>query len=188
MKTITHRLVIPRGGHTPEVASFLAQLDDLSRMLWKDLKGATPAELAWQPKRGQNTIGMLLAHIPIVEVHWTLVAIQDWSPENVKRRLGISLDDDGIPLKRNATPPAHLEGRTLAWYAALQRKGRGVLKRALARYRPADLARVVTRVRANGQVVRQDARWILYHLVEHFAGHYGQILLLRHQYADRRRK
>ena len=188
MKTITHRLVVPSGRHTPEVALFLAQLDDLSRMLWKDLKGATPEELAWQPKRGQNSIGMLLAHIAIVEVHWTLVAIEGWSAENVKRRLGISLDDDGMPLQQNAVPPAHLNGRTLAWYAALMRKGRGVLKREMARYRPADLTREVTRVRANGQVVKQDARWILYHLVEHFAGHYGQILLLRHQYTDRKRK
>jgi hypothetical protein len=24
-------------------------------------------------------------------------------------------------------------------------------------------------------------RWILYHMVEHFAGHYGQINLLAHQ-------
>ena len=188
MKTITHRLVIPRGRHTPEVASFLAQLDDLSRLLLRDLRGVTPAELAWQPKRGQNSIGMLLAHLPIVEVHWTLVATEQWSPENVKRRLGIGLDDDGMPLAKNAAPPALLKGRTLAWYAALLRRGRGVLKREMAADRPRDLSRVVTRVRQNGDRQHVDARWVLYHLVEHFAGHFGQVLLLRHQYADRKRK
>ena len=188
MKTITHRLKVPRGRHIPEVALFLAQLDDLTQLLWRDLRRVTPAELAWQPGPGQNSIGMLLAHIPIVEVHWTLVAIEDWSAENVRRRLGIALEDDGIPLARNAEAPAHLRGRTLEWYRALMRRGRGVLKREMARYRPADLVRVVRRTRANGQKTTQDARWILYHLVEHFAGHYGQILMLRHQYADRKKK
>ena len=136
-----------------------------------DLRGITPAELAWQPKRGQNSIGMLLAHIPIVEVHWTLVAIEDWSAENVRRRLGIALEDDGMPLKRSAAPPDHLRGRPLAWSRALMRRGRGVVKRERARYGPADLSRIVRRTRANGQKTKQDARWILYHLVEHFAGH-----------------
>jgi hypothetical protein len=28
-------------------------------------------------------------------------------------------------------------------------------------------------------------RWTLYHMLEHLAGHYGQILLLRHQYRAR---
>jgi hypothetical protein len=132
MKTLKHRLVVPRGRHTPEVASFLAQLDDLTRLMQSDLKGVTSAELEWQPQRGQNSIGMLLAHIAITEVHWTLVAIEDWSPQNVQRRLGIGLDDDGMPLAKQATPPAHLRGRSLAWYMALIRRGRGVLKRALA--------------------------------------------------------
>jgi len=188
MKTIKHRLVIPRGRHIPEVASFLAQLDDLTRMMLRDLRGITPAELAWQAQPGQNTIGMLLSHIAVVEVHWTLVAIEAWSVEEVGRRLRFGLDDDGMPLARRGTPPAHLRGRTLAFYAALLRRARNIVKKEFASYRAADLRRVVKRTRANGQVVYQDARWILYHLVEHFAGHYGQILLLRHQYTDRKRK
>ena len=188
MKTITHHLAIPKGRHLPEVASFISQLDDLTRMMLRDLRGITPAELAWQPKRGHNTIGMLLAHIAVVEVHWTLVAIEAWSKEEVGRRLKFGLDDDGMPLARRAAPPAHLRGRTLAFYSALVRRGRGIVKKEFARYRAADLTRVVTRTRANGQVIHQDARWILYHLVEHLAGHYGQILLLRHQYTDRNRK
>jgi hypothetical protein len=36
--------------------------------------------------------------------------------------------------------------------------------------------------------MRVSRRWILYHLLEHQAGHYGQILLLRHQYRDRNKK
>ena len=40
-------------------------------------------------------------------------------------------------------------------------------------------------VRMNGQVRILNVRWILYHVLEHQAGHYGQMLLLRHQYRDR---
>jgi hypothetical protein len=36
--------------------------------------------------------------------------------------------------------------------------------------------------------MRVGRRWILYHLLEHQAGHYGQILLLRHWYRDRKSK
>ena len=188
MKPITYRLVVPKGRYIPEVASFVAQLDDLSRMMLRDVRGITPAELAWQRQPGHNTIGMLLAHIAVVEVHWTLVAIEAWSREEVGRRLKFGLDDDGLPLKRRGTPPAHLRGKTLAFYTALLRRARNIVKQEFASYRPADVTRNVTRTRANGQVTHQDARWILYHMVEHLAGHYGQILLLRHQYADRKRK
>jgi uncharacterized damage-inducible protein DinB len=188
MKPITYRLVVPKGRHIPEIALFLGQLDDLSRMMLRDVRGISPAELAWQSRPGHNTIGMLLSHIAVVEVHWTLIAIESWSPAEVGRRLKFGIDDDGMPLKRRGAPPTHLRGKTLAFYTALLRRARNIVKREFARHRPADLARVVTRTRNNGQVVHQDARWILYHLVEHLAGHYGQILLLRHLYADRKRK
>jgi hypothetical protein len=43
----------------------------------------------------------------------------------------------------------------------------------------------VSRVRKNGEHQTFDKAWVLYHLVEHFAGHYGQILLLRHMWRAR---
>ena len=44
--------------------------------------------------------------------------------------------------------------------------------------------------------IRPEPTWVAgkhveelleYHVVEHFCGHYGQILMLRHQYRDRKR-
>lgn len=188
MRTETQRITLPRRGRSAEVASFLAQLDELSRTMLGDLGGIRPAELAWQPKRGQNSIGMLLAHIAIVEVYWSLVALERSTPERLLRVLGIGIDDDGMPIARDAAPPARLRGRTLRWYAALLRRGRAFARRTAARFSPADLESFVTRTRKNGQRVRTNRRWIYYHLLEHLAGHYGQILLLRHQYADRKRR
>ena len=46
------------------------------------------------------------------------------------------------------------------------------------------LSPVFQRTRRNGTVEEINVRWVLYHMLEHFSGHYGQILLLRHQYRD----
>ncbi len=187
MKVVTRRISVPRGRRSPEVASFFAQLDALSASMVEDLRGAGAAELAWQTQRGHNTIGMLLAHIAIVEVYWTLIAVERYTQETLERVLGIGEYDDGLPLPAGGTPPAALRGKSLAWYVALLRRARSYSRRQAARIGRADLERVITRTRANGQRVRQNIRWILYHVLEHQAGHYGQVLLLRHQYADRRK-
>ena len=32
----------------------------------------------------------------------------------------------------------------------------------------------------NGEPCEVEVRWVIYHMLEHFAGHFGQILLLQH--------
>ncbi len=188
MKLVRHVLRVPGGRRSAEVASFFAQLDDLNRRLLEDLRGTGAAELAWQPKRGQNTIGMLLAHMAIVEVFWTQVAFERHTPEALALALGLGIDDDGMPLPARGAPPAGLRGRPLRWFARLLARARAVSRRAFARLGPRDLEREVERTRRrDGQRSRVNLRWILYHVLEHQAGHHGQILLLRHQYRDRRR-
>ncbi len=188
MKIVTRRIRIPRGRRSPEVASFFAQLDALSDSMLEDLRGAGAGELSWQAKRGQNTIGMLLAHIAIVEVYWLLIAAERYTQAELERLLGIGEYDDGMPLSTDGAPPTALRGKSLAWYVALLRRARSYSRRQAARFVPADLDRLIQRTRPNGQRVRQNIRWILYHVLEHQAGHYGQVLLLRHQYADRRKR
>ena len=65
---------------------------------------------------------------------------------------------------------------------------RSFAKRAARRFGARGLARVVEVTLRDGRRMRFNVRWILHHLLEHFAGHYGQILLLRHLYRDRRRR
>lgn len=200
-KRTTHELALPRG-RSHEAALFLAQLDDQSRRMLADLAGITAAELAWQPKRGMNTIGMLLAHIASVEVYWLGVAAGRYSPAAIRAAggdlfamaereftevLGIGPDDDGVPLSRNGLPPRALAGWTLTDYRRLLGRARLHIAPRLLELSDRDLARRVVRVRMNGERVRQSVRWILYHVLEHLAGHYGQILLLRHLYRDRKR-
>jgi uncharacterized damage-inducible protein DinB len=179
-------LTIPAGQRSPVVALFMAQLDDQTRLLLRDTRALRPADLAWQPARGMNTIGMLLAHIAIVEVFWIQVA--GLAPRNDMRSvLGIHEDDDGMPQAAGGRPPAVLRGRDIDFYADLLARARAHTRRAVADLTDADLDREITRQRRNGTQETFDLRWMLYHLLEHFAGHYGQILLLAHQRRDRPR-
>ena len=46
--------------------------------------------------------------------------------------------------------------------------------------RDEDLARQVTRERPDGTTRIFNVDWVLYHMLEHLAGHHGQILMLKH--------
>ena len=59
-KPIRNLLRIPRGYRSAEAAGFVAQLDDLTALLARDLRGLTPRQLQWQPGPGRNSIGMIL--------------------------------------------------------------------------------------------------------------------------------
>jgi uncharacterized damage-inducible protein DinB len=175
-------LEIPKGYRSDEAGSTVAQLDDQSRCLWHDLRDITPAELEWQPAPGMNTIGMLLAHIAIVEVVWADVGLLGKPAYDVPGALGIGVDEDGMPIPPEGRPPANLAGKRLVFFEDLLRRSRAAVKRAAATLGPDDLGQHRSRARRDGLVEEFNVRWVLYHLVEHFAGHYGQILLLRHQY------
>src|SRR5262245_38360971 len=180
-------LVMLPGFRSREAASFVAQLDDQSKRLTEGTRGLVAAGLEWQPSPGLNTIGMLLAHIAIVEVFWTQVGPLGLTSFEVgraemKAALGIDIDDDGMPLPPGAGPPAALRGRDLAYYDALLPRARAYSRRAIARIEDVDMDREITRTRRDGSIHQSNMRWILYHMVEHFAGHYGQINLLAHQY------
>jgi uncharacterized damage-inducible protein DinB len=175
-------IVSPPEYASREAGSFMAQLDDLSKRLAEHLEGATADELAWQPEPGMNTIGMLLEHNAIVEVFWTQVGplgLSSYAPDDV---LGVDMDHDGIPLPAGGAPPEWLRGKETAYYQDLLAKARAYAKAAARPLTDADLDRTVSRTRRNGVHETLNLRWILYHMVEHFAGHYYQIKTLRHFY------
>jgi len=186
MATITKRTIaIPQGFRSSEAALFLASLDDQSRLLWDHLEGITPAELEWQPHPGMNTIGMLLAHLAIVETWWTKIIVEKkGTSATVGPVLGIGDDDDGMPIKAGEKPIALLNGKDLAFYRDLNEKARAYVRAQMATMTDADLEAETIRTRDDGTSSAITGRWYLYHVLEHFSGHYGQILLLRHLYRD----
>ena len=113
---------------SPQVGLFIAELDDQNRRLLEDLKDITPAELEWQSAPGMNTIGMLLAHIAIVEAWWMHVGplakgSTEAAAEPLPGIIGMGFKDDGLPIERAGGLPApNLAGKDLAFYEnALQR-------------------------------------------------------------------
>ena len=173
-------LAIPSGYRSHDAASFMAQLDDLRRLQLRDLEGITPAELERQVTPGTNTIGMLLAHHAIVESFWTQIGLMRIAPTDLRQELGIGDEDDGMPIPAGGAPPAVLAGKDLAFFGDLIGRGREYLRSAVRTIDGAALREPLSRTRLNGDTQAFDRHWVLYHLVEHFAGHYGQILLLRH--------
>ena len=178
---IRRLIVSPPDFKSQEVGVYFAQMENQTERLTTDSRGATVEELAWQPAPGMNTIGMLLGHIAEVEVWW--MSILTGEPYDCDRVLGVPADSDGMPLAADALPPANLAGKDLAYYDGLLARARANTRRLLA---GAD-ASILTREQERTQPrhVLLNGHWILYHIVEHQAGHYYQINLLRHSYRAR---
>jgi uncharacterized damage-inducible protein DinB len=181
-------VLIPSEFRSHEIGLFVAQLDDQSRRLGLDTRSLTPDELAWQPGPGLNTIGMLLAHIALAEVYWIQVGPMARPEFDSMGVLGMGPDDDGMPLPAGGAPPQGLAGKSLAYFDDLLERARAYTRKNTASLADADLTRESSRTRDDGTKSAFTVRWVLYHILEHEAGHYGQILLLRHLYREARAK
>jgi len=162
------------------VARYLWQLDDQTRRLVEATRDATAEALAWQPAPGANTMGMLLAHVAVAEAHMASVLIEGVSDSDVVGVLGITADDDGLPLPPRGKPPAVLDGKDVAFFHDLLRRAREHTRRIAIPLTDADLDRRVVRHPPDGTTRHSNVDWAFYHLVEHLAGHHAQILMIRH--------
>lgn len=179
MPTLT--LPIPEGydpATSPIVTTTAAQLDALLATLTRRVGAATLEELEWQLGPGSNTIGMLLAHLAVVEVYWVEVVGCGIDSEAEADRIvqgivGIRMEEDGMPLPEDGAHPRSLAGKTAADYLEMLRRARSATHRALRSWDDCGLAEIRT---VDGREV--SLAWLLYHLVEHFAGHLGQIAQL----------
>ena len=181
MQTVVRSTLAPLTDfRSAEAGLFVAQLDDQLRLVKEATRGLTPDDLQWQPAPGMNTIGMLLAHLAVVEVWWTKFALGGQPAADVDDVLGIGGDDDGLPLPEGAPAHALLNGKDLAFYDDLLDRARAFLKSMAKDRAPEDLDREIPRERPDGSIRLLNVRWYYYHLLEHFAGHRGQIQLLIH--------
>ena len=182
MTNPTRYAIEPAAGfRSREAALFVAQLDDQNRRLIEDTRALTPTALDWQPAPGQNTIGMLLAHIAYWEVFWTRMVLEDRPmPFEVRDVLGIDRGDIGTPMAADGRPPAALSGKDIAYFHDLLARARAHTCEIARSLTDPDLEREVTRQRPDGTPNSMTVRWALYHMLEHLAGHYGQVNLMRH--------
>lgn len=167
-----------------QVASFVAQLDDQLKLLREAVAGLEVRHLEWQPHPGVNTIGMLLAHLAVVETFWFNVGAAEMPLEPdgdnlILTTIGIRMDDDGLPLAAEGRHPATLAGKKLDDYLQMLDKARRAIHETLKRWTDAELQQ--TYQRRDILITRE---WTAYHVLEHFAGHFGQILLVKHLLRD----
>src|SRR5262252_7748993 len=157
-------LVIPSGYASQEVASFVAQLDDLLKRQHDQTRKLTPADLEWQPAPGMNTIGMLMAHQAIIEAAWAGLGMEDLQLDQVrcKEVLGLGTKDDGMPLPEDGAPPATLAGKDLAFYDDLLTRAREHLKRVAVSVNDSDLTLIRPRTRPSGEPRELELRWIIH--------------------------
>ncbi|HEY3216486.1 MAG TPA: DinB family protein [Candidatus Eisenbacteria bacterium] len=180
--TVQTLLEVPTGYRSTHVARILWQLDDQSRRLTEETRGLGVRELGWQFAPGTNTIGMLMTHIAVAEAHLTQVGLEGKADSDLPSVIGIRTDDDGLPLPTEGLPPAVLEGKDLAFFDDLLARARANTRRVAMQLTDSDLARQITRHRPDGTTRIFNLDWALYHILEHEAGHFGQILLLKHLY------
>lgn len=179
---LTTLLAAPEGYRSAAVARFLWQMDEHRRMLTDLTRGMTTAELDWQPAPGMNTVGMLLAHIAYAESHLVQVGIEGKTTSDTRAVIGITEQDEGLPLPPGAPPAAAIVGHDLAWFDGMLERARDHTRRVARDLTDQDLERTVQRPRPNGGKRVFNVGWVFYHLLEHEAGHRGQIGLLRHLY------
>jgi uncharacterized damage-inducible protein DinB len=170
---------IPPGYRSSAVARSLWQLDDQSHRLVAATSELSIEALGWQLSPGANTMGMLFAHVAVAEVHITAIGLEGRADSDVPAVLGISMDDDGMPLPENGAPPAALAGKDIAYFHGLLARAREHTQRVALGLTDADLDRRIHRRPADGIAREYNVDWILYHLVEHLAGHHAQILQLK---------
>lgn len=159
----------------PVVSSSAAQLDLLLANLRRRMRDATVAQLEWQLRPGVNTVGMLLAHLAVAEAYWVAIfspGVGD-ADEIIGAVIGIHGDDDGMPLPAHGAHPRSLSGKTVADYFDLLDRARAATHRLLQGWDDGSLEETST---VDGEEISRA--WMLYHLVEHFAHHRGQIALL----------
>ena len=184
VSTLIQRTLEPLPGCASRLGGvLLAQLDDQSRRLQVATRDLTPDELAWQPGPGQNSTGMLLAHIARVEVDWAGFGILR-RPMDGTDVIPLTEHQIGMPLPRDGAAPAEFAGRPLEYFDDLLARARAFTKATVAPLTDEALERSF-RVPWDQDELEANASFVVYHVMAHLALHRGQIALLRHQYRDR---
>lgn len=182
MPNVETLLPVPTGFRSQTAALAVACLDEQLAQIRRDVAKLSPADLERQHAPGMNTIGMLLAHIAVAEVHILHVGIQARPDSDVQGVIGITMDDEGMPLPPTGAAAPALAGKDLGFFDDLIGRARDETRRALMALEESDFDRQVVRPRPDGSKRISDVRWMVYHMIEHQAGHHYQIKLLLHLY------
>ena len=182
------------------VGLMAAALDDQSERLLLTTVGLTVQHLEWQERGGRNTVGMLMAHIAAVEVDWLYglcrgvkyydqLSVGTLATDELRlateRRLNeyLGIGPDGV-MPLNGIHPPGLKGLDLESYRGLLARARSATHRLLQTWDDEYVKKKFTVFEGTKLEGNFTRRWVLYHLLEHFASHFGQINSLLHCMRD----
>lgn len=174
----THNVIVPYPSAAPEVAPWLWAMEETRRGLLATVKGLAQPALDWRgPTGSDNSIGALLYHVALIEMSWLYDDV-----------LGEEPPDDIVALFPHDHRDAH-----------------GVLHQAPAQTLKDHLHRLgVTRARflevvapmsadvwhtprePKGEDYACSPAWVVFHLVEHEAGHTFQVREIKRRWSARR--
>src|SRR5262245_9533921 len=164
MSATVFTLIEPvEGCRSAEGARVLSQLRDGHARLRESVAGLSASDLAWQHAPGFNTIGMILAHVALSEVHLIQVGVEGAKESRLQESLGMGAEDDGMPITPGGAAPAGLAGKDLAYYQSLLDKALAVSETAIRRLEDQDFDRRITRPRPQGGERVLNVRWTLHH-------------------------
>jgi len=162
--------VEPLPRYQPEIGRAFWALEAARRRTLNLVEGVDDVTLDWEgPDRRENAIASLLYHIAVTEMWWLFQGIlqRDFPPS----------DDAGVQYRSRQGRLTRVLGVPMADHLACLHQSREFLREAC---RPMSLAEWR---RARRPPHRQDCmvtpEWIIFHLVEHEAGHAFQISALR---------
>jgi len=154
-------------GFIPEIAPWIWGLQDIRERTKREVEGLRADQLEAHPQSVSNSIGSLLYHIAGVELGWLYVEVlqQDFP-----------LDSSSWFTKDRgeAGKLVQITGETLKQHFARLDYVRGLLLATFRGMAPEDFRRA--RSLPEYDVTPE---WVLYHLLEHEAGHLAQIKMIR---------
>lgn len=166
--------ITPLDGYDPEIGRWLWALQDARRRTLRLIKDLDPRLVDWEGPDGQeNAIGSLLYHIADVEMGWLFGDLKGLTelPPAVKQDFPVpGREPGGNRLTRVlGVPLAEHVGRINRSRAVFLKEFEGVSSAEWRRLRPAPPP----------DEYEVTPEWVLFHLVEHEAGHAFQISSLK---------
>ncbi len=155
----------------PRVALVWGMLEAIREQTLKFVARLSEKELSTRASPGAHTIGTLLTHIAESELSWVKEVILQ-IPLTKEEKEAFRSDLYGKP-DAPQVPPVPLE-----FFLENLQQVRRLTKETVFKLKDADLEAI--RVEEGKEKRYEDSiGWILYHLVEHEAGHQGQIAMLK---------
>jgi hypothetical protein len=162
--------VSPLEGYHADVGRWLWALQDVRRITRRAVDGLDVATLDWRgPDGSENSIGSLLYHVAGVEMGWLFIDVLGRPlPDDVKADLPFEgWTDDAL---------THVGGLPLDQHLGRLERTRATFLEHVRGMDVPDFRRVNA---PEGEEYEVTLEWVVYHLVEHEAGHAYQMRSLK---------